>query len=337
MTTNTPSSRPESTESSQASQSPLEQFPLEIIYNKFARMFRLTASNAVRQVVDITPKSTEVIPFGDVIKTLSVPASMHLFQMMPFQGNAVMVFENRLVFTLLDIFFGGGGKFEVKMEGRDFTEIEQQLMQRVVTSALHDLEHAWKSTVEVKTQYFRSETNPQFIAIVPNETPTIVTQFEVDMGKEPMHITLVILEEMLQLPADTPTSSEKPELTVLKDHEADLIAQYFLHEHPQTTALALSYLPDETKVAKTLELFPEHLQTDVIYRMSAMEGVPSGVIRELNKVLAKELDQISTIVKHDGIEWVGKALKKMNVETRGRILSEIENIDPTLANTLRAG
>src|SRR3990172_2873538 len=73
---------------------------LEIIHDRFVRMFRLTLSSALRKVVDISVRSTELIKFGEFLKTLPVPSSLNLFRMNPLRGNAIMVLETRLVFTL---------------------------------------------------------------------------------------------------------------------------------------------------------------------------------------------------------------------------------------------
>ena len=70
---------------------------LEIIHDRFVRLFRLTLSNALRRVVDINVRSTELIKFGEYIKTLPVPTSMNLFRMTPLRGNALMVFELSLI------------------------------------------------------------------------------------------------------------------------------------------------------------------------------------------------------------------------------------------------
>ena len=93
---------------------------LEIIHDRFVRLFRLTLSNALRRVVDISVRSTELIKFGEFIKSLPVPPSINLFRMTPLRGNALMVFETRLVFTLVEMFFGGAGDIETKNESRDF-------------------------------------------------------------------------------------------------------------------------------------------------------------------------------------------------------------------------
>jgi len=171
---------------------------LEIIHDRFVRMFRLTLSSALRKVIDISVRSTELIKFGEFLKTLPVPSSLNLFRMNPLRGNAIMVLETRLVFTLIDIFFGGTGELEVKAEGRDFTPIEQKIVKRVVISALEDLQNAWRPVFGLQIGYTRSEINPQFVAIVPHSEVVVVVTFDVEMGKAPMTLTICIPYSLIE-------------------------------------------------------------------------------------------------------------------------------------------
>ena len=171
---------------------------LEIIHDRFVRMFRLTLSSALRKVIDISVRSTELIKFGEFLKTLPVPSSLNLFRMTPLRGNAILVLETRLVFTLIDIFFGGSGELEVKAEGRDFTAIEQKIIKRVTVSALEDLQTAWRPVFPVQITYSRSEINPQFVAIVPHSEVVIVVTFDVEMGKAPMSLTICVPYSMIE-------------------------------------------------------------------------------------------------------------------------------------------
>lgn len=171
---------------------------LEIIHDRFVRLFRLTLSNALRKVVDISVRSTELIKFGEFLKTLPVPSSLNLFRMNPLRGNAIMVMETRLVFTLIDLFFGGTGELEVKAEGRDFTEIEQRMIKRVVMSALEDLQTSWRPVFPLQVSYQRNEVNPQFVAIVPHSEIVVVVTFDVEIGRAPMSITLCVPYSMIE-------------------------------------------------------------------------------------------------------------------------------------------
>ena len=171
---------------------------LEIIHDRFVRLFRLTLSNALRRVVDINVRSTELIKFGEFIKTLPVPTSMNLFRMTPLRGNAMMVFETRLVFTLVEMFFGGGGDMETKTEGRDFTEIESRMIKRVIISGLEDLQTSWRPVFPAQVNYVRSEVNPQFVSIVPHSEIVVVVTFDIEIGRAPMSIIVCVPYSMIE-------------------------------------------------------------------------------------------------------------------------------------------
>ena len=171
---------------------------LEIIHDRFVRLFRLTLSNALRRVVDINVRSTELIKFGEFIKTLPVPTSMNLFRMTPLRGNAMMVFETRLVFTLVEMFFGGGGDAETKTEGRDFTEIESRMIKRVIISGLEDLQTSWRPVFPAQVNYVRSEVNPQFVSIVPHSEIVVVVTFDIEIGRSPMSIIVCVPYSMIE-------------------------------------------------------------------------------------------------------------------------------------------
>ncbi len=154
---------------------------LEMTNEKFARIFRTTLSSMLRKVINVSAMSTDMIKFGEFLKTLPVPTSLHLFKMDPMRGSAIFVVESKIIFTLVDIIFGGDGTAFFKIEGREFTPIETNLIKRVVMSALSDLEKAWQPLVDLKITYQRSEVNPQFVQIVPPTDVVIVVNFEIEM------------------------------------------------------------------------------------------------------------------------------------------------------------
>jgi len=50
---------------------------------KFARMFRTTLSSLLRKVTSVNAISTDMIKFGEYLKSIPVPTSMHLFKLEP--------------------------------------------------------------------------------------------------------------------------------------------------------------------------------------------------------------------------------------------------------------
>ncbi len=153
---------------------------LEIINDRFARLASNAMANAMRKRADVNPISIDMSKFGDFMRSLPVPTSINIFKLDPLRGNAILVVDSRLVFAMVESFFGGAGS-QPKIEGRDFTPIEQAIISRVVRIALENMEESWTPVHEVHIELVRSEVNPQFAAIVPPSDVVVVVTFEVEL------------------------------------------------------------------------------------------------------------------------------------------------------------
>lgn len=165
---------------------------LDMTNEKFSRNFRTTLSSLLRKVTSVSAISVDMIKFGEFLKTLPVPTSLHLFRLDPLRGSGLVVFEAKIIFMLVDVLFGGTGKDTFKVEGREFTAIESNVIRRVVINALADLEKAWKSLIEIKMTYQRSEMNPQFVYIASPTDVVIVINFEIEVESSAGMMTLCL-------------------------------------------------------------------------------------------------------------------------------------------------
>lgn len=165
---------------------------MEAISDAFMRAVRTSLSTTLRRIIDLTAAPMELERFGAFVRTLPVPSSLQIFKMAPFRGHALIVLEPKLVFTFVENFLGGSGARNIRIEGRDFTAIEQRLIRRVVNILLNDLEKAWYSLQPLKVQYVRSEINPQFAKICQPEDVVIISRYDVDMDRAVGSITTCI-------------------------------------------------------------------------------------------------------------------------------------------------
>ena len=154
---------------------------LDIINQMFSRLFRQSFSGMLRKAVEVNAVSTDTVKFGEFLRSLPSPASLHIFRMEPLRGHGLMIIESKLVSAIVDTFFGGSTTKEMVIADRDFSGIEIRMTKNVVSAALEDLEKAWKPVHEVNTTYVRSEVNPQFAAIVPPTDIVLVIVFEIDL------------------------------------------------------------------------------------------------------------------------------------------------------------
>jgi len=105
---------------------------LEIINERFARQLRIGLYNFLRRGVEISVGPVRVSKYSEFIRNLVVPTNLNLVQFKPLRGTALMIFNPDLVFLMVDNLFGGDGRFHTRVEGRDFTQTEHRIIQRIL-------------------------------------------------------------------------------------------------------------------------------------------------------------------------------------------------------------
>ncbi len=165
---------------------------LEMINERFARYFRISLFNMLRRAGEISVSGVQMLKFAEYVHSLFVPTSLNLVRVQPLRGTALFVLEPKLVFSLVDNFFGGGGRFHTKIEGREFTPTELRVIQMVLNIAFRDLSQAWKPVMDVGFDYQGSEVNPHFANIVSPTEVVVVNTFrvELDGGGGDLHVTM---------------------------------------------------------------------------------------------------------------------------------------------------
>lgn len=165
---------------------------LDVLNEFLARLLRNTLSMVLRKPVDVTPQKTQLMKYGEFTRILSVPSSLHIFKMEPLRGHCVLVLEPKLVFLFVEIFMGGNGKANFRVEGRDFSAIESKLIHKVVTVIFTETEKVWNSVHPISVQFVRSEFSPQFVSIVPPTDLVLTVPFALEMDQFTGLITFCI-------------------------------------------------------------------------------------------------------------------------------------------------
>ena len=156
---------------------------LDIINERFARHFRVSLFNLIRRSADITVDSVRYQSFKDFARNLPVPTNLNLIAMKPLRGTGLVVFPPSLVFMVVDNLFGGDGRFVTKSEGREFTNTEQRIIQRLLKLAIDAYQDAWKSVYSLEINYLRSEIQAKFANITNSPNEIIVnTTFHLEVG-----------------------------------------------------------------------------------------------------------------------------------------------------------
>jgi flagellar motor switch protein FliM len=185
---------------------------LEIINERFARLLRVGLFNFLRRTAEVSVGPVRISKYTDFIRNLVVPTNLNLVQMKPLRGTSLMVFDPTLVFLVIDNMFGGDGRFHTRVEGRDFTQTEQRIIQRLLEIVFESYAKSWEPVYPVEFEYIRSEMNTQFANIAtPNEV-VVSTTFIVELGSSTGEIHFCMPYSMIEPIRDMLTSSLQGEM-----------------------------------------------------------------------------------------------------------------------------
>jgi flagellar motor switch protein FliM len=176
---------------------------LEMINERFARHFRTSLFGLLRRSADIAVAGVQVLKFSEFVHTLYAPTSLNLIRVAPLRGKALCVLDPRLVYSVVERFFGGNGRLAAKVEGRDFTPTENRVIEMLLGLVFKDLKEAWRPVLDVDFSRLGAEVNPQFANIVGPSEIVVVTAFsiEIENGGGDMYVTFpyAMLEPIREL------------------------------------------------------------------------------------------------------------------------------------------
>lgn len=164
---------------------------LEMINERFARYTRISMFNFLRRSADVASGGVQIMKFGEYVHTLYVPTSLNLVKMRPLRGTTLFIMDAKLVFKLVDNFFGGDGR-HAKIEGREFTPTEVRVVQLVLAQIFEDMKEAWAPITALDFEYVGSEVNPAMANIVSPSEVVVVSTFhiELDGGGGDFHLAI---------------------------------------------------------------------------------------------------------------------------------------------------
>lgn len=165
---------------------------LELVNERFARHLRISLFNMMRRTAEVSINGVQMLKFGEYVHTLFVPTSLNMVRFRPLKGTALITMEARLVFILVENFFGGDGRFHAKIEGREFTPTERRIIQMLLKIIFEDYREAWSPVMSVEFEYLDSEVNPSMANIVSPTEVVVINSFhiELDGGGGDFHVAL---------------------------------------------------------------------------------------------------------------------------------------------------
>jgi flagellar motor switch protein FliM len=171
-----------------------ERLPmLEIVFDRLIRMMSTSLRNLTSDNVEVSLDSITSIRFGDYLETIPMPAMLSVFKAEEWDNYGLMIVDSALIYSIVDVLLGGRrGTAAMRIEGRPYTTIERNLVERMVTVVLSDLSAAFDPLSPVTFRFDRLETNPRFATIARPANAAVLARLRIDMEDRGGRIELML-------------------------------------------------------------------------------------------------------------------------------------------------
>ncbi|MBI4183080.1 MAG: flagellar motor switch protein FliM [Proteobacteria bacterium] len=160
-----------------------ERLPmLEVVYDRLVRMMSTSLRNFTSDNVEVSLDNIVSLRFGDYLNSIPLPAMLAVFKAEEWDNYGLLVVDSSLIYSIVDVLLGGRrGTAAMRIEGRPYTTIERNLVERMVHVVLGDLSAAFDPLSPVTFRFERLETNPRFATISRPSNAGIVAKLRIDM------------------------------------------------------------------------------------------------------------------------------------------------------------
>lgn len=171
-----------------------ERLPmLEVVFDRLVRMMSTSLRNFTSDNVEVSLDQISSVRFGDYLNSIPLPAMLSVFKAEEWDNYGLMVVDSALIYSIVDVLLGGRrGTAAMRIEGRPYTTIERNLVERMVHVVLSDLSAAFDPLSPVVFRFDRLETNPRFATIARPANAAVLAKLRIDMEDRGGRLELLI-------------------------------------------------------------------------------------------------------------------------------------------------
>ena len=171
-----------------------ERLPmLEVVFDRLVRMMSTSLRNFTSDNVEVSLDQISSVRFGDYLNSIPLPAMLAVCKAEEWDNYGLMVIDSALIYSIVDVLLGGRrGTAAMRIEGRPYTTIERNLVERMVHVVLSDLSAAFDPLSPVTFRFDRLETNPRFATIARQANAAVLVKLRIDMEDRGGRLELLI-------------------------------------------------------------------------------------------------------------------------------------------------
>lgn len=177
-----------------------EKMPmLEVVFDRLVRMLSSSFRNLTSENVDVSLDSMSSLRFDDYLNSIPLPALLIVFRAVEWENFGLVTVDSSQIYSMVDVLFGGRRSNKpVRIEGRPYTKIEQDVVKKMVEAVLSDMSASFDPISPISFQFDRLENNPRFATITRPNNAALLVRLRVDMEERGGNIEILFPHTTLE-------------------------------------------------------------------------------------------------------------------------------------------
>jgi len=223
-----------------------EKLPMiEVVFDRMVRQLSTSLRLFTSDNVDVGLDSMTSLRFDDYLNSIPLPALLVVFRAVEWENFGLVTVDSSLIYTMVDILLGGRRTSKpVRIEGRPYTTIEQDLVKRLVDVVLADMSSAFEPLSPATFQFERLETNPRFATITRPANAALLVRLRVDVEERSGIVEILLPHATLE-----PIRDLLLQMFMGEKFGQDTVWEKHLGKELRNTEMDLEAVLDEKEIA----------------------------------------------------------------------------------------
>ena len=149
---------------------------LHFVHDRFARNTSSAVSAFLRKIVEINLDRIDPVTYAEFLSSISDPTCYSSVSLKPLDSLAALDVSPEAIFSIIDRLLGGAGK--TLETNRPMTEIEQKVVEGILTLFIDNLREAWRQIYVIEFAITAIEVHPHMIQVVSPNEMVVVFKFQ---------------------------------------------------------------------------------------------------------------------------------------------------------------
>ncbi len=177
-----------------------EKLPmLEVVFDRLVRMLSSSLRNFTSDNVDVSIDSMVSMRFDEYMNSIPLPAMLAVYRAVEWENFGIITIDSAQIYSTVDVLLGGSRSARpMRVEGRPYTTIEQDIVKRMTDIVLSDMSASFDPVSPVQFQFDRLESNPRLAQITRPNSAVLLVRLRVDMDERGGMIEILIPHATLE-------------------------------------------------------------------------------------------------------------------------------------------